>query len=161
MAARPSRLRTPQDCGPPKTAGPPRLRAPQDCGPPKTAGKVHEARTLSYRASKFDCDACPLKPRCCPKAPARKIPRDIDEDVRDHLRALANTEAFETSRRKRKKVELAFAHLKPILKLDRLRLRGLSGARDEILLAATAQNLRKLAIYGARSPPGPRVHCIA
>ena len=114
-----------------------------------------------YRASKFDCDACPMKRGCCPKAPSRKVPRDIDEDVRDHVRALANTEAFETSRRERKKVEMAFAHLKRILKLNRLRLRGLSGARDEILLAATAQNLRKLAIYAARSPPGPRVHCLA
>jgi len=38
-----------------------------------------------------------------------------------------------------------FAHLKRILKLDRLRLRGPSGARDEFHLAATAQNLRKLA----------------
>ena len=127
----------------------------------KTTGKVHEGRTLLYRASKFDCDACPLKRGCCPKAPSRKVPRDIDEDVRDHVRALANTEAFETSRRERKKVEMAFAHLKRILKLDRLRLRGLSGARDEILLAATAQNLRKLAIYAARSPPGPRVNGLA
>jgi hypothetical protein len=50
-----------------------------------------------------------------------------------------------TSRRLRKKVEMLFAHLKLILKLDRLRLRGPSGARDEFLLAATAQNLRKLA----------------
>ncbi len=124
-------------------------------------GPLHEGRTLSYRARKFDCDACPSKRECCPKAPSRKVPRNIDEDVRDHLRALANTEAFETSRRERKKVEMAFAHLKRILKLDRLRLRGLSGARDEILLAAIAQNLRKLAIYAARSPPGPRLHCTA
>ena len=40
---------------------------------------------------------------------------------------------------------MLFAHLKRILKLDRLRLRGPNGARDEFLLAATAQNLRKLA----------------
>ena len=50
-----------------------------------------------------------------------------------------------TSRRQRKKVEMLFAHLKRILKLDRLRLRGPNGARDEFHLAATAQNLRKLA----------------
>ncbi len=50
-----------------------------------------------------------------------------------------------TSRRLRKKVEMLFAHLKRILKLDRLRLRGPNGAHDEFLLAATAQNLRKLA----------------
>jgi hypothetical protein len=41
---------------------------------------------------------------------------------------------------------MLFAHLKRILKLDRLRLRGPSGAHDEFLLAATAQNLRRMAI---------------
>jgi hypothetical protein len=51
----------------------------------------------------------------------------------------------ERSRRLRKKIEMLFAHLKRILKLDRLRLRGPSGARDEFILAATAQNLRKMA----------------
>ena len=52
---------------------------------------------------------------------------------------------YVTSRRERKKIEMLFAHLKRILRLDRLRLRGPSGAQDEFLLAATAQNLRKLA----------------
>lgn len=125
----------------------------------KTTGRVHEGRTLYYRARKSDCEACSLKPRCCPKAPSRRIPRDIDEDVRDHVRALAHTEAFEISRRERKKVEMAFAHLKRILKLDRLRLRGLSGARDEILLAATAQNLRKLVRYARPAPPNIAIAC--
>jgi transposase len=106
----------------------------------KTTGRVHDGRTLYYRSRTPDCEACPFKPRCCPKSPSRRIPRDIDEDVRDRVRALAHTDAFEQSRRERKKVEMAFAHLKRILRLDRLRLRGLSGARDEILLAATAQN---------------------
>ncbi len=40
--------------------------------------------------------------------------------------------------------EMLFAHLKRILKLNRLRLRGTTGAHDEFLLAAIAQNLRKL-----------------
>ncbi len=119
----------------------------------KTTGRVHEGRTLYYLARNPDCRACSLKPRCCPKAPSRRIPRDIDEDVRDQVRALASTQAFERSRNERKKVEMAFAHLKRIFKLDRLRLRGLSGARDEILLAATAQNLRKLARYAGPAPP--------
>ena len=86
-----------------------------------------------------------MKRSCCPKAPQRKIPRDIDEDARDVTRALAGTEAAERSRHERKKVEMLFAHLKRILKLGRLRLRGPYGAQDEFLLAATAQNLRKLA----------------
>lgn len=53
------------------------------------------------------------------------------------------TKAYEVSCRKRKKVEMLFAHLKRILKLGRLRLRGPNGAKDEFLLAAAAQNLRK------------------
>jgi transposase len=101
--------------------------------------------TRLYRASKRDCDECALKPRCCPNMPFRKVPRDLDEDARDVARALAETPAFERSRHRRKKVEMLFAHLKRILRLGRLRLRGPNGARDEFLLAATAQNLRKLA----------------
>jgi hypothetical protein len=69
----------------------------------------------------------------------------LDEDARDVARALASTAAFERSRHHRKKIEILFAHLKRILRLVRLRLRGPSGARDEFLLAATAQNLRRLA----------------
>jgi hypothetical protein len=77
--------------------------------------------------------------------PARKIGRSIHEAARDKARAIAKTAAYATSRRERKRVEMLFAHLKRILKLDRLRLRGPNGAKDEFLLAATAQNLRKLA----------------
>jgi len=82
--------------------------------------------------------------------------RSIHEGARDLARDLSKTDAYVTSRRERKKVEMLFAHLKRILKLDRLRLRGPNGAKDEFLLAATAQNLRKLAklvpIYPATSP---------
>ena len=70
---------------------------------------------------------------------------NFDEDVRDRVRSLANTAAFQQSRRERKKVEMRFAHMKRILRLGRLRLRCLSGAKDEALLTATAQNLRRLA----------------
>jgi IS5 family transposase len=106
---------------------------------------VNDGATLLYRASKYDCDVCALKPRCCPKAPARKVPRSIYEGARDIARNIAKTEEGLTSRRQRKKIEMLFAHLKRILRLDRLRLRGPNGARDEFHLAATAQNLRKLA----------------
>jgi IS5 family transposase len=109
--------------------------------------------TYRYRASKADCDACSLRSRCCPNTPARKVTRSIYEAARDHARQIATTDAYVTSRRERKKVEMLFAHLKRILKLDRLRLRGPYGARDEFLLAATAQNLRKLAKL--IPPPAP------
>src|SRR5215211_4421629 len=104
---------------------------------------VDENGLMRYRASKLDCDACGLKQRCTPNMPARKILRSIHEGARDLARDLALTDAYLTSRRERKKVEMLFAHLKRILKL--VRLRGPNGAKDEFLLAATAQNLRKLA----------------
>jgi transposase len=106
---------------------------------------VNDGATLLYRASKYDCDVCALKPRCSPNAPARKVPRSIYEGARDMARDIAKSEQGRTSRRQRKKIEMLFAHLKRILRLDRLRLRGPNGARDEFHLAATAQNLRKLA----------------
>ena len=110
-----------------------------------TGTRVNDGATLLYRASKNDCDGCALKPRCCPKEVARKVPRSIHEGARDMARAIGKSWEGRVSRRLRKKVEMLFAHLKRILKLDRLRLRGPTGARDEFLLAATAQNLRKLA----------------
>jgi transposase len=103
----------------------------------RTSGTVHDGRTLFYRASKLDCDVCALKMRCCPKEPARKIPRDIDESARELARRLMTTKAFLKSRDDRKRVEMRFAHL---------RLRGLSGARDEFHLAAIVQNLKTLAL---------------
>src|SRR5271169_1897928 len=103
------------------------------------------ADTIIYRSSKSDCDSCPLKLRCCPNTPIRKIARSIYEPARDVARAVASTPLYQRSRRDRKKVEMLFAHLKRILNLRRLRLRGSSGAHDEFLLAAIAQNLRRMA----------------
>ena len=110
-----------------------------------TGTRVNDDATLLYRASKIDCDGCCLKAHCCPKEAARRVPRSIHEGARDMARTIARSWEGRVSRRQRKKVEMLFAHLKRILKLDRLRLRGPSGARDEFLLAATAQNLRKMA----------------
>ncbi|MFZ0853470.1 MAG: IS1182 family transposase [Hyphomicrobiaceae bacterium] len=125
-----------------------------------TTGKIVNDDQRLYRASKPDCDVCPFKMRCCPKEPARKIPRSIHEDARDVARALASTVAFEQSCRDRKRVEMLFAHLKRILRLGRLRLRGPRGAQDEFTLAAIAQNLRRLAKFVARPPPQPMA-CVA
>jgi hypothetical protein len=110
-----------------------------------TGTLVNDHATMLYRASKHDCAGCVLKLRCCPNTPARKVPRSIHKGARDMARRIAKSDEGRMSRRLRKKVEMLFAHLKRILKLDRLRLRGPNGARDEFLLAATAQNLRKLA----------------
>jgi transposase len=125
-----------------------------------TGTLVNDGTTLLYLARKHDCDGCELKALCCPKVPFRRIPRDIHEHARDVARSFADTEAFEQSRRERKKIEMRFAHLKRILKLGRLRLRGPRGAQDEFVLAAIAQNLRRIASLVARPPPA-RVLCIA
>jgi transposase len=111
-----------------------------------TSGTVHDGRTLLYRASKIDCDVCALKMRCCPKEPARKIPRDLHESAREVARRLMGTKAFLKSRDERKRVEMRFAHLKIHHGFERMRLRGLSGARDEFHLAAIVQNLKTLAL---------------
>lgn len=102
--------------------------------------------TRLYRASKLDCLTCSLKTRCCPNTTARRVPRHIHEDARDHARQLANTPAFDRSFDERKKVEMRFAHLKTHHRFERMRLRGLSGARDEFHLAAIVQNLKTMAI---------------
>jgi len=125
-----------------------------------TTGTVIDGETLRYLASTSDCQGCPLKVQCCPKAPFRTIPRSIYEEARDVARALAKTKAFEQSCRERKRVEMLFAHLKRILRLARLRLRGPHGAQFEFTLAAVAQNLRRLAKLVVRPPPAVAV-CVA
>jgi hypothetical protein len=109
-----------------------------------------------HRASQHECKTCELKPRCCPNTTHRKISRSIYEDSRDVARAISQTPEYRQSRRDRKKVEVLLAHFKRIMKLDRLRLRGLSGARDEFLMAATVQNLKKLAQQRYK-PPDHRI----
>ena len=109
-----------------------------------TGTLVTDNATILYRASKHDWAGCVLKLKCCPTTLARKVPRSIYEGARDMARQTAKSREGRTSRRLRKKVEMLFAHLKRILKLDRLRL------RDRMVpamssSAAAAQNLRKLA----------------
>nr|NIS42783.1 transposase [Desulfuromonadales bacterium] len=121
----------------------------------KTTGRFHSDKTYRYIASTYDCQACPLKPRCCPNAPARRIPRDPNEAARDTTRALMQSEAYAASSAERKKIETLFGEAKQTLSMVRLRLRGLAGARDEFLLTATVQNLKRLARHSAIPPPRP------
>ena len=118
----------------------------------RTTGRVNYDDAYRYLTSLAICRDCPLKGRCCPKSPQRKITRSIHEPARDVARDIATTDAYEQTRRDRKKVEMLFAHLKRILRLGRLRLRGPSGAQDEFTLAAIAQNLRRLAKLTAKPP---------
>jgi hypothetical protein len=112
----------------------------------RTTGTLHSDNTFRYVSIKADCDACPLKSKCCPNQPQRRVGRDPNEAARDYARSLAGTPEFEQSANKRKKVEMRFGHLKTHHGFDRMRLRGLSGASDEFHLAAIAQNLKKMAL---------------
>jgi hypothetical protein len=93
-----------------------------------------------YRARQKDCSGCALRQSCTPNMPTRKILRSVHKAARDKAQSIALTDAHVASRRQQKKVEMLFAHFKRILKLG-----GPNGAKDAFLLAATAQNLRKMA----------------
>jgi transposase len=110
----------------------------------RTSGTAHGGTTLRYVSRKSDCATCPLKPSCT-TGPQRVVSRDVNEKARDVARALMQTDDYRVSARQRKMVETGFGDLKRNLGLTRLRLRGLTGASDEFLLAATIQNLRRLA----------------
>jgi transposase len=118
-----------------------------------TSGHVSTDHAIRYFASVPDCRACALKQQCCPNMPARRIVRDVNEDARDVARRKMTTKAFLKSRDQRKKAEMRFAHLKTHHGFERMRLRGLSGARDEFHLAAIVQNLKTLALRLIRPPP--------
>ncbi|WP_291733411.1 IS1182 family transposase [Leisingera sp. F5] len=98
-----------------------------------------------YRSSKLDCQTCLSMQKCCPNTATRSINREEYEIVRDFARLCTASDYNPTAQRRLKKVEMLFAHLKRILGLGRLRLRGPCGVQGEFTLAATAQNLRKLA----------------
>jgi hypothetical protein len=120
----------------------------------KTSGTPHGGTTLKYIAKRSDCGQCPLKPECT-TGRERRIDRDVNEPARDIARSLAGTEPYRQSAVERKKIEALFGEVKNVLGLTRLRLRGLTGAHDEFLLAATVQNLKRLVARVAIPPPIP------
>jgi transposase len=120
-----------------------------------TSGRVHSDHAIRYFASVPRCRECPLKQKCCPNMPSRRIVRDVNEAARDIARRKMKTKAFLKSRDQRKRVEMRFAHLKTHHGFERMRLRGLSGARDEFHLAAIVQNLKTMALRLLRPPPKP------
>ncbi len=118
----------------------------------RTNGRLRDDGMYAYYSRVSDCKNCALKLRCCAKTPERKITRHQYEAARDVARAVAKTATYEQTRRDRKKVEMLFAHLKRILRMGRLRLRGPAGAQFEFTLAAIAQNLRRLAKLTVHPP---------
>jgi len=111
-------------------------------------GLMREDGTMPYRASTRDCRGCALKTRCT-KAASRIVTRNLYEAEREHVRGLRETPRYKRTARLRKKVEMCFAHLKRNLNFRRLRLRGLSGAKDRTVARRVSVRER------GRMPPGP------
>jgi hypothetical protein len=126
----------------------------------RSTGKIHAGTTRKHRAKKSECTACPLKP-VCTLSPMRSVNRDVNEGARDYARSLMGSDAYRQSVRERKKIEHRFAETKTTLGLIRLRLRGLTGATDEFLLAAMVQNLKRLAKLLRPTVPGVAGACFA
>ena len=118
----------------------------------KTSGTVHDGTTIKYIAKRSDCRQCPLKPQCT-TGRERRVSRDVNQEARDYTQALMATDAYRQSNIDRKQIERLFGEAKSQLSMTRLRLRGLSGARDEFLLTATVQNLKRLVERVAIPPP--------
>lgn len=126
----------------------------------KTTGTIHDGRVRNYLSHPGECRVCMLKEQCT-RAPFKKIARDINEEARDYARSLKGTPEFDRSSNERKKVEMRFAHLKTHHGFERLRLRGLTGARDEFHLGAIVQNLKTLANHMRRPIPNQPIACKA
>jgi hypothetical protein len=109
-----------------------------------TIGNVGDGHVPCYLAFKRDCDACPLRPQCCPRMLFRKVTLDINEDARDLARASMGTPEFDKSRDERKKVEMRFAQLKTHHRFERMRLRGLSGAATSSISRQSRETSRCL-----------------
>ena len=120
----------------------------------KASGTVYDGRTLKYLAKRSDCGQCPLRPQCT-TGRERRIGRDVNQEARDYVQSLMGTDEYWDSAINRKQIERLFGEAKRHLSMMRLRLRGLTGARDEFLLTATVQNLKRLAKHVIRPPPRP------
>jgi transposase len=113
-----------------------------------------EAQGYAYRSTAAQCRGCPQKKLCTPAA-YRKLFVHWQEPARQIVRALAGTPAYESSRRARYKIEALFAELKQRVRLRRVRLRRLWNVAEQFLMAATAQNLKRLVRFLAQRQVAP------
>jgi hypothetical protein len=111
-------------------------------------------RTHVYSSTRKRCRDCPQKARCT-NGSFRQIAIHIHEPARQRARELAATPGFTISQCARKKVEALFAELKNQIGLRRVRLRGMKFVREQFLLAASVQNLKRLVRFLARTPQSP------
>jgi IS5 family transposase len=119
-------------------------------------GLQRTSQGYAYQTTAADCQGCPQKKRCTP-APSRRLFVHWHEPARQAVRALVGTPAYEHSRRARYRIEALFAELKQRMRLPRVRLRRLWNVSEQFLLAATAQNVKRLVRFLAQQSPLPKV----
>jgi transposase len=115
-------------------------------------GRRRDSQGYLYRSTEAQCASCPQKQHCT-SGPYRRLFVHEQESIRQTVRALAGTPAYERSRRARYKIEALFAELKQRMRLHRVRLRRLWNVGEQFLLAAAAQNLKRLVHFLTQRPP--------
>lgn len=122
--------------------------------PLRYRGQHRDSQGYSYCSTAAQCQGCPQKELCTPTA-YRKLFVHWYEPIRETVRKLVGTPAYDRSQRSRYKIEALFGELKQQMRLRRTRLRRLWNVREQFLLAATAQNLKRLARFLAKQPTRP------
>lgn len=112
-------------------------------------GQRRDSQGYLYRSTEAQCQGCPQK-KSCTQGPYRRLFVHWQEPARQRVRALAGTPAYKQSQRARYKVEALFAELKQQMCLRRVRLRRTWNVAEQFLLAATAQNLKRLVRFLAQ-----------
>jgi len=103
-------------------------------------------RTHVYVGTRKRCRDCPQKAQCT-RGHYRQVAVHVHEPARQRARERAKLPAFGRAQCHRRKVEALFAELKNQIGLRRVRLRRMKFVREQFYLAATAQNLKRLARY--------------
>lgn len=118
---------------------------------------VHQhSKQHVYRASSKDCRSCPVKDQCT-RSTYRSLSYHIYEESIDKARQQTKTRGYRISQRMRKRVEELFGEAKECMGLRRMKFRGELFVREQVLLTATAQNIKRMARLLSRRGPKPEV----
>ena len=96
-----------------------------------------------YRARRKDCNVC-TKRQECTRDRARSIGYHIYEELINKAKQLNETREYRISQRMRKRIEELFGEAKEFMGLRRARFRRMKFVREQILMTATAQNIKRM-----------------
>jgi transposase len=106
-------------------------------------GIQQHSKQHAYRASPSDCRQCPVKAQCT-RASYRSLSYHIYESSIEIARRLTQTRGYRISQRMRKRIEELFGEAKECMGMRRMKFRGALFAREQVLLTATAQNIKRM-----------------